>query len=105
MLYQQKTKSKKHDPTHGIILGGVYEYQHEHNKNPDIFKEVVIVESFTAYDSEGKLLGNGDFPIYHAIVKLITTGKNLKTHEQSNLRLSPEFISINFKYMGVSFIK
>lgn len=92
----------KNNPTFNVVLGGVYEYV---APAPLTTKDTIIVESFTAYDSEGELLGTEDFPIYHAIVRVITEYKHQPSDEQSNLRLSPEFIATYCKYVGVRYLK
>ena len=99
MSQNQKTKR---NPTYDIIIGGVY----EHNESS---REYLRVESFTAYDSEGKLLGTEDFPIYHAIVSYTVAtydpeGKTVFI-ERPNLRLAPDYIAERFHYTGVDLVK
>jgi hypothetical protein len=96
------------DPTMRIILGAVYE-----KKNSDNNREWLTVDGFTPYDSEGRYLGNEEFPIYHAIVTYYSAfrhkddeGKTTTTIiERPNLRLAVDYIANEFKKIGVNLTK
>ena len=96
-----KQNKKQHDPTMGIILGGVYEKK-------DNKREWLVVESFTVYNSEGDFMGTKRKPIYHAIVKYssaINTNRQTTIIERPNLRMAVDYIVYNFKFLGVDLVK
>lgn len=82
----QKTEVKQ-NPTFGVIIGRKYrnrKYEYD-----------FIVEAFTAYNTEGKLLGTNDFPIYHAIGTIESLLPNGQKMTRPNSRLSVDYIAFD----------
>lgn len=98
---QTKKEENNNNPTMNIIIGGVYERN-------DSSREFIVVDGFTAYDSEGEYLGTEEKPIYHAIVTyhtLFTHNGETTDINRNSMRLAVDYIVERFHKIGVNLVK
>lgn len=80
------------DPMFGVVIGGVYKHKQDKDRS-------FIVESVTAYNSEGRLMyGRSEYPIYHAKGTL-QEGQAIL----NNVRFATDYIGTQFELVCLKY--